>query len=649
MIFRLVVPIFYSILLGGVWAGIFKKKFSSSLAPAFMLHIIVVLLTGMLFGRLSIGVYGGIGLALIGAVALVFKNRKDISKARCIGFVKRLWNEGVFVFVIFYVLCFFLNYGKRFQLWDEFSHWGWFIKESFRLDNLYCTSPMSFDHKDYVPAITLFETIMCRLNGRYAEADVFRAIQIFMFSLLMPMFEAFNTYSCEKNNECVGRIFGLKNRLFQLSAVLVVLLIPLIFNTSNGFCFYHSIYCDMAVGIVFFWCAYESYRDYESVLYKLLVVSIGLTVLVLSKMMAMALLPLVVLLLFANMLLRLKRTFRFVHCLGLLPTMVIPVGMWWWFNRFVDRYVANTGYGQSYDGMRLSSLKQVFTNPANSSITFLGKLREVYIDALIHRDILIHGSYIVTMVFLVLAFFVFACVSDNKEKKAKIITVGLWSFFSGVFYGLLMFFLYATAFIEFEAVSLASYERYMNSFVISVVLLLFAVYFDSEIWKNHIKGYCIFTVLLVIDLSFFHVKAFDQVLPGFLTHDEEKVSEYLSYASVITSDTQEDESVYIVKRGDTGDFLSHLYYYCSPRVMYGGSIGSPVDDDDIWSNSIPVEELVGDIGKCDYVYFCGLDDIFIQEYSEAFEDPTLLVDGALYRVRIDESKVHLTGIRDYER
>lgn len=113
-------------------------------------------------------------------------------------------------------------------------------------------SPLSFAHKDYVPGITLFEVIWCKLNGRYAEADVYRAIQIFMFSLLMPMFEGISEYIEENIYISTNTIKNIKYRLFQLVAVIIVMLIPLVFSVSNAFCFYHSIYCDVAVGIVFF-------------------------------------------------------------------------------------------------------------------------------------------------------------------------------------------------------------------------------------------------------------------------------------------------------------------------------------------------------------------------------------------------------------
>ena len=642
MIIRFICPLMYSLVLGTVWGEIFKKKYSSSLAPAFMSHIIIVLLTGLIFNRLSIGIYGGICVSLVIGIVIIILKYRSITKNAIYEYLNRIWNEGVFVFLVLYVFCFLTNYGKRFLAWDEFSHWGMFLKESIRLDRLYCTSPLWFDHKDYVPAITLFEVIWCKLGGRFSEADAYRAIQIFMISMLMPMCETFDShsYAMIKNNK--GIISAFKARVFQLSAVVIILLIPLVFNTGNGFCFYHSIYCDIAVGIVFFWCLLESYRKYNSIAYQLIILTIGITVLVLSKMMAMALMPLVVGLLIINAYLIPKKRPRGLFFAWLIPVMLIPAGVWCWFNKFVDRFVENRGNGQSYDGMKLSSLREVFANPTNSNIPYLKELRDAYIDAIIHRDILIHGSYVVVLFFVIIAFFVLANLSREKTTREKVVAAGVWSLFSGVYYGLLMYFLYATAFVEFEAVNLASYERYMNSFIIAVVFFVIAVYYDSRIWKRYINCYYLLFVLLIVDLSFVHIKVFDQVLPGVITHDEEKVGYYTTYASSILSSTREDESIYVVKRGDTGDFLIHLILYCNPRIFKGGSVGPAVDEDDLWSRDISTEEFLNEISECDYIYFCGLDESFVEKYSEVFDNPEQLIDGIIYRINVVDSRVILS-------
>ena len=641
MIMSMVFPFAYSMLLGIVWSACTKKKFYNSLAPAYMLHILLVLISGLVFKRLSVGLYGGIILTAIAGIIIIAKNRNNITLNSIYSFGRKLWDGGVFIFLAFYIFCFLTNYNKTFKYWDEFSHWGMFLKECLRLDSLYCMSPLTFAHKDYVPAITLFETIWCKLSGRYVEADVYRAIQIFMFSLLMPAFERISEYIAPKIKNRNNKIAIFRSRLFELGAVLMVLLIPLLFNTSNAFYFYHSIYCDVAVGILFFWCVFEAYREQDDFKYHLLSITIGMSILVLSKMTSMALLPLVIIMLFMKIIFFSKEKIKTKHCVLMIATMVVPVAIWLWFNKFVDRYVENTGGSQSYDGMKLSSLLEVFADPQNSAISYLSDVKNAYVDAIIHRDILIHGSYVTAILFIVIAFWILAIFTNGSINRKKLIFTGFWTLGAGLFYAMLMYFLYCTAFGEYEAVRLASYERYMNSFVISVLFLLLATYYDSNVWKSHRKSYYIILTLLIMDLAFLHVNAFKQVLPGSITLDKETVSIYTQNADVIVENTSDDSRIYIIRRGDNGDYLWHQRYYCNPRTIGGGSIGPRVNEGDIWSSDLTVEQFVSAVSNYDYIFFCGLDEVFIRKYSEAFEDPAQIIDGKIYMLVNDGSKIVL--------
>ena len=175
MFISFICPFLYSLLMGITWSAVFKKKFADSLAPAFMLHIIVILVSGLVFNNLSLGIYGGIIISFAIFCMFIIKNVKkwEVIKEYCIQY----WSSGLFFLTVFYLFCFLGNTGKRFTEYDEFSHWGVFLKECLRLNRLFCTSSLPFNHKDYVPAITLFETIWCRLSGRFREADAYRAIQ----------------------------------------------------------------------------------------------------------------------------------------------------------------------------------------------------------------------------------------------------------------------------------------------------------------------------------------------------------------------------------------------------------------------------------------------------------------------------------------
>ena len=224
--------------------------------------------------------------------------------------------------------------------------------------------------------------------------------------------------------------------------------------------------------------------------------------------------------------------------------------------------------------------------------------------------------------------------------------MGGYAGIAAIYYALLMYFLYATTFSERGAVNIASFERYMNSFVISVFLLFVALFFDSEIWKKAtpVKVYWIILIVLLFDLRFHHINAFEQILPGNVTHDDEKVSYYTEIAENIVNCSDEESRIYIVKRGDNGDFVVHQRYYCYPRIVNGGSIGPKVDKDDAFSSDIASDEFRELLTEYDYLYLSDIDNAFIEQYAAVFDDVDLLRQGQLYKITDYHEKIGLEAV-----
>ncbi len=627
IIFRFLIPFLYSVMLGSVWSMWSGKKFSSSLAPAFMTHILLIFFSGLIFNRLSIGIYAGIIITFIMFTIYIVKNliSGKNNSVNILNYSKDLWNNGLMIFTFLYIFCFITNQDKKFISWDEFSHWGMFLKESLRLDSFYCNSPLYFAHKDYVPSITLFETLWCRLSLRFSESDAYRAIQIFMYAMLLPMFEHFS--------EC-------KDKLIRFCAVAFVSLVQLIFSTATAFFFYHSIYPDVAVGILFYWCVYEAYRKNNDDGYQLAILTIGLSVLVLSKMTAMALLPLVVVMIIAKHFFISQKRPTAKYCLLMIPAFSIPIALWMAFNKYVENHLGKSGKIQSYGGMSLTSVKDVFFSFGNSPISYLDEVKHAYIDALFHRDVLIHGTYIAIFSTIIILFFFMANYEKNDSNKKKIKFAGIWSLGTGIFHTLLMYFLYATQFDEYEAVHVCSYERYMGALIISLLLFLIAIYYESEIWKTHTKVYYMVVLFLAADLAFLHPEAFDQALPGSITQDDEENAPFTSESSTIINSTTENDKIFIIRRDGSMEHVWKDKYYCSPRVLEGGSIGPDVKENGD-SFDMSVSEFIETLKKYDYIFFIELDDVFKHKYSEAFYDPSLLESRTIHKIKEIDSKIRL--------
>ncbi|MBE5912900.1 MAG: hypothetical protein E7274_02435 [Pseudobutyrivibrio ruminis] len=631
MIQSFLLPLLYSIVIGVCWSEFFKRKFLDSLAPAFIFHTLLVIVCGLIFENLLVGLFLGLIVAVSIIGYLLIKNIHEINKITVAIHVEKWISEGLLVFIAFYILCFILNFGKRYVEWDEFSHWGMFLKESMRLDKLYCTSNLTFAHKDYVPALTIFEYIYCKVAGGLTEPESYRAVQIFGFALIMPMF------NMVMENLKVKKSFA--NIIITVMAVLVPLLLPFIFNQGAGFKFYHTVYCDYTLGLFLAYLCFEAYKTYNDFSYQSFILTIGFMGFILSKMTSIALYPMVLVLLIATRVSTHKFEKRDIVKYAVM--MGLPLIIWLWFNQYVKGYVDINNSAQSYGNMNISMLKDVFGFSSESSISYIGELRYKYFMALFTQNILVNGSYLCVLMLIVIAVLGIWYYSVDEEKKKKVLISSLWIALFGLIYAIFMYFLYAVCFSQYEATSLASYERYMNSFMLAAIMFVVYLYYDSNLWKSNKRLFQKLFMVLVVYIFIFNIETIYQVLPGIVTGDSNVNQEYISNANIIVSNTAENSRIFAMKRGDNGFVKFVETYYCGGRQVDGYSVGTPLNDGDIWTQDITSEEFVDVISDYDYIYFYAIDEDFLNRYSDAFVNPELIMNSVAYKVRVDNGKINL--------
>ena len=342
----------------------------------------------------------------------------------------------------------------------------------------------------------------------------------------------------------------------------------------------------------------------------------------------MAMLPLILAFYIVKQLLLADRKITKRQALSSIPLVAVPIGLWFLFNKFVDIYVPNTG-GQSFDGLSISSIFSVFFGSGSNS--FIEQVRSAYLSALFSRNILLDGCYIFALIAVVAIIYVLGYFQEGQLKK-KINLSALWVFLCGIAYAILMYFLYCTMFSEYEALILASYERYMNTFIVPALLLVLYIFFSSYTWLKYKKSLYICVGAVAAYLLLFHSSAFTQVLPGYLTDDNSKVAYLQTAADDINSSTPEDSSTYIITRGDSVGTMIYHRFYCAPRYIDGASVGPATFDGDIWSLDFSVEGFIQTVLEYDYLYLNVVDTVFIEKYGVAFDNPSMIANGALYKI-----------------
>jgi hypothetical protein len=616
---------FYCIFIAAAYAGVFNRKFSESLAPAFFIHIFVIFVGAVFFHHVTWGIAAGIVFALL-LIVLKCIRAKSISQALR-DLAGQFNDTGFIIFIVFYAFIAISNIGKHFMDWDEFNHWGIFLKETLRIDDLYCVSPKNIGHKDYVPAITLFEALWCRMSLRFEEADAYRAIQMLQFSMILPMIR-------DRENGVVVRnkrinVYSIMTDFFK---AVFVLALPLLFSGQS---FYHTIYQDMIFGCLIFYCVYLVWSDISDEKYRAFVLTISLTMLVLSKMVAMAFLPMVVVYYIVSSVLFHKENGMKKIYWGI--AVFVPFLSWVLINKYISIYVPPNGDGQTYSGISISDFINVFSH--DGAVSYQADVQKAYLSALIHTGTVGGFSYIAVLAVVMAGIFAFIIVNKSRKEKIELLLLELWIVLAGIAYALIMYYLYMTAFGEYEARALASYSRYMSSYLIAAVLLFVAAFYRQRKLCNIVVmggmtfafGLCIIKRPIMMQ----------QILPGYMTNDISDYSVYESYADTITEYTPEDvhTTIYVVTCGDTGNLSTHLNYYTNPRTLAWGSIGAPRYEGDVWSTEMTIADFVNTVSGYKYLYLAKLDDNFTKVYGDAFEDINEMYQGNLMKVKVENGKI----------
>ena len=658
----LIFPFLYCLLLGSAWSVLSGRKFADSLAPALMLHMIVAMLCGMVFHNLSVGIYGGIAFFAAVLVWRLVQKRQDVR-----ALVHLLWNDGLSVFFLLYLFCFFSNYGKEFTAWDEFGHWGMFLKESLRLDMLYTESPLPLFHKDYVPATTLFEVIWCRLSGRFVEADAYRAIQTVMFAMMLPMF---NVFASAPQESAAGGLWQALKRVFsgrgrQLAAVFFVMLLLRLCRAPN-IKFYHSIYTDYFLGVVFFYCTMLAWRDDENNVYRALVLALGFTTLLLTKQTGIMLLPLVFALYVVRLALFDARGASAGNCTRMFAAAcaaaAASVLLWYSFTVFADVHVSycekapglcldGGGNIQSYSGFRVARAIDAFKSAGSSSIELLDEYRKAFAKAIFSRVVLRPLPFVPAVAIISLLVFVLVRGMDDMEQRRKVRLGGYFIIACALAYTVQMYLLYPVAFPVGKYVRLASYSRYMATMLLPIMLFAIYMYYESCARKKHIlacskriPANCWKLVALSACLLFFTSTVFLPVLRGSWTHDRRDIAGPKYVASRLAATVPENARTYVINREKQYTvFQVALAYYTSPRALDVGNIGPHVDANQKVSIDLAPAQLHKLLRSYDYLYFVELDKLFIDKYSGIFERPELLKNDTIYKITATEGGMIALG------
>lgn len=608
-----------------------KRRFEEVLPFFLMCSILIIFLSGFL-NQLMIGYIIAFTVAAIFPIFIIIQliKRKDLSDLR-----KKIFTPGFCVFLILYTFIYILNVNRGFTIWDEISHWGPMVKETLRIDKFYSAAESALVvHKDYPPAITLFEAIWCKLSGGYKEAYLYTSLQILSLSLFFPALSKFNW---AKNRNTVLKIILL---------VIVILSANIIIRVGEA-SFYQTIYIDCFLGLLFGHCLFLVVQEKQLTKFGLSRLSAALTVLLLTKQMGLVFFLIVLAALVINQSIIHRNTFK--EIISRKPTkqstilmisvliciLVVPMLFMFSWNTYLS---AHDIHGQfSISDIKIIELIGIISGNSGEAYQHiaLGNFaRSLINDGLVERPITF--SYWQLMILSSVVFFLIGKYGRRDFEKYQISGLNIVVFLGAIGYAFVMLLLYVFSFSSHEAMKLASHERYLNTYwfaVFALAMMLFLYIIEKkEAEQKRSSTIPLVTFLIISWLIPLKPSAIANFIPS-ITY-KSVTSGYQDDADIITSHTEENARIFIIAQHDTGLIKHKLTYLTLPRKYNGRyySLGKPYDENDVWTTDISMEQWLTKLSGYDYLYLCEVDDQFIDNYSGVFRSEDEIKNRNLFTI-----------------
>lgn len=621
---------------------VFEKKWEETIGLSFILEVLMLYVFG-LFNSLAMGISAIYVASIVSfVVAFVIFVRKQMTP-------KELFSPGIIIYGGLFILICINCRGAFFARWDEYIHWGLAAKDMFYYDSFAKHVDTTVRLIRYMPFSTLTEYLFVFLNGLFSQEIVYVAYQTLLLSLGCVMF-----YKA-----------GNKKLLSLLAAVAVVVLVPVIFFTD----IYNSIYVDALLAILTFYILYCYLSENMSV-FNYLRISCGLMALVLTKDTGIAIAGLLILIMVADIVYRqihLKmfeiRTY-IVYC-SFLAMIFVAFFSWQVFlsipakdtsvndaatatetSTAVTSVGTVTASGLSVKGSiellngtapeyRYKSIKNFLIKVFDGETFSLGNIKVPYMDFWI--------------IFLVLMFLL-TMKEYWGEKSKRVFFVSVMVVFGAVVYGCFLELLYMFAFPDYEALTLASHDRYLGSYLCGCLLpFVGLLLWEQSQTENDDRRKAVLICILGAVLIATPIKAF------VMKHmDYEIIEDNVYYsdelAEVLRSFSKRGEKIFFVCNNTDGLAGCMFKNFASPLINQDNTydfLGSKKSvelqkqieiekgEGGMYQEAsvVPEKALREMLKDYDYVFILHPYDIFSQDFKEVFEEPQTVDDGTIYRVK----------------
>lgn len=647
----------FSLLFMTIW----NRKWEECIGLSMIVTVFVLYVAG-LFEVLMAGMALVYVLAVISlSISVYFYNKKDLR-------VKSLLSPGLFIYAALFLVILVSCHDIWFARVDEYAQWGMAVKDMFYYQSFAKHLNTTVQIPRYIPFSALIEYFFVYANGMFSQELVYVAYQTLMLGALVIL---------------LG-FTGRKKRDYAVCTVIMICM-PVIF--------YRDVFnCIMVDPLLAIFAAYVliCYYSEDMTCFNLLRILGGLFALTAIKDMGMVIAGLLTVIMIGDRLYlavrQKKPVIKRLICPCLCAVFVIAVFLSWQIYMSIPAKAAVSQTSGSGGGSAQVSFQSTASATGISVDGILGLLRHEdggyryqaiknFIVAVFDAESFHLGnigiSYADMFVLMMVVIGVLSIIGFWRDQTDRMLLFGVFTFFAGMCYALVIELMYLFAFSQGEALQLVSFDRYLGSFLGGVVIALAGLIVRQaaaqESWNSRQSRTVILLmtagIIICTPMSSFVIKNMDTKIT------EDLVYGYDDVAEMFRSFSAKAEKVYFVCNGSNGDtqwiFKNTVCPLLSPYAQYDiyDSREAYAEQADIWAQN---GEEIADIGQivslekwekrllnCQYLFIFHPNDVFRESYGSLFAEPDTIRDGTFYRVRQSGEKVTLeyigkVGVKAYK-
>ena len=596
--------------------------------------LVLSLYVTALLGLRRLGISVVICLSFLSALhALLQLLRKKRSWKAALG---NFFTPGFFLYLLAFFYLAVLNYGRLCYEFDALSHWGDVVKAMVQTGAL-STSPLTHStFQSYLPGVSLFQYLSEEMNvllgGGFAEWRLYHGFQVFVLAFLFPALKDLN----------------FKKPWAWLCALALVLAPTFLFGGI-----YRFLYVDPVLGVLsasgLAAILLEKRRDG---FYRARVLSnAAVLVLVKDAGLAFALIQ-VVLFLLAERMADGRAPLRWIRekwalCLAAAASLLLPWGLWKLSIRMNNAAVAFPGKVDLGQLLRILTFRDDSYRKTIRDLFLSGLIENASTASLLGNSL----SYVLAFALILTAFLFISkrCIRRFPERAQLFRTLYWMTVLELILYMLGILIMYLFKFSEYEAMQLASMERYVAVPLLSVwlltVLLAVGLIAEGGLDRNMLAALLLCTVLAGTP---------NTALQGLV--NREVVGSSIAARQPITV-LQEaftaryqgaPAQIYFLSQEDTEYARFMAKFSLRPHTVsadLGWSLGEPFYEGDVWTRPCEPEALREELlAHYDFLMIHRMNEDFAERFGGLFEKPEDIGPDRIFAVNRESGLLELYAI-----